>query len=169
MSEFPAHLFRMDGDPSLIRGSADRWMAFGEAATNAATQIRSLDTSQFVGPEGDLYREGLNAEMPEHLDITGEAFSMVAEALSTFAGTLDSLQQQMRPLAERAPRLWEAVQAARARVAEAEAADRADGAVSGLKFEAEATAALQKKGIQRTDDSPKCAAHFAWACLVPDV
>ncbi|KAK9796680.1 hypothetical protein WJX73_008232 [Symbiochloris irregularis] len=34
-------------------------------------------------------------------------------------------------------------------------ADRAGGGAAGLKFEAEATAALQSKGVKRTDDSPK--------------
>ncbi|MEU8185065.1 hypothetical protein AB0B86_30335, partial [Micromonospora sp. NPDC049047] len=64
MAEFPAHLFRMDGDPSAIRSSAGRWSGFGSAATQAAAQITGLDTSQFVGPEADLFREGLNAQMP---------------------------------------------------------------------------------------------------------
>ena len=36
-------------------------------------------------------------------------------------------------------------------------ADRSGGGAAGLKFEAEATAALQSKGVKCTDDSPKCA------------
>lgn len=123
MSEFPAHVFTIDGNPSLIRGSAQRWASFSEAATSASEQITSLDTSQFVGPEGDQFREGLNAEMPEHLRITGEAFGMVAQALSTFADQLSSLQTRMRPLAAQAPGLWEALQAAHGRVERAQAAD----------------------------------------------
>ncbi|MEU8185376.1 hypothetical protein AB0B85_33585, partial [Micromonospora sp. NPDC049044] len=71
MAEFPAHLFRMDGDPSAVRSSAGRWQGFGAAASQAAAQITGLDTSQFVGPEADLFREGLNAQMPGHLRVTG--------------------------------------------------------------------------------------------------
>jgi Xanthomonas XOO_2897-like deaminase len=116
MSEFPAQAFRMEGDPSAIRSSAAKWTSFGAAATEASAQITQLDTTEFVGPEGDQFRDGLNKDMPEHLRITGDAFSKVSTALNGFAGTLDSLQDQMRPLAQRAPALWQAVQAAQGRV-----------------------------------------------------
>ncbi|MFF5055893.1 DUF6531 domain-containing protein [Micromonospora sp. NPDC000663] len=123
MAEFPAHLFRMDGDPSAIRSSATRWQGFGSAATQAAAQITGLDTSQFVGPEADLFREGLNAQMPGHLRITGDAFGKVSTGLTTFALALSSLQDRMRPLAQRAPGLWAALQAARGRSDRAKQAD----------------------------------------------
>jgi YD repeat-containing protein len=124
MAEFPAHLFKMEGDPSAIRSSATRWQSFGSAATQAASQITRLDTSQFVGPEGDLFRQGLNAQMPAHLRITGDAFGKVSTGLRTFADKLSSLQDRMRPLAQRAPALWAALQAAQDRVDRAERADR---------------------------------------------
>lgn len=124
MAEFPAHLFRMEGDPSAIRSSATRWHDFGSAATEAAGQITGLDTGQFVGPEGDLFREGLNAQMPGHLRITGDAFGKVSTGLTTFADSLSSLQDRMRPLAQRAPGLWAALQSARGRADRAEQADR---------------------------------------------
>ncbi|WP_433126614.1 DUF6531 domain-containing protein [Micromonospora sp. CA-240977] len=124
MAEFPAHLFRMDGDPSAIRSSAGRWEGFGSAASQAAGQISGLDTSQFVGPEADLFREGLNAQMPGHLRVTGDAFGRVSAGLVAFAGSLSSLQDRMRPLAQRAPGLWAALQAARGRSDRAEQADK---------------------------------------------
>jgi hypothetical protein len=124
MSEFPAQLFRLEGDPGSVRASASQWSAFGTAASEAAGQITALDTSRFVGPEGDLFRDGLTESMPEHLQITGEAFGLVASALHTFAGTLDGLQEQMAPLATRAPGLWQALQAAHGRVTDAQAADQ---------------------------------------------
>ncbi|MEV4826637.1 DUF6531 domain-containing protein [Micromonospora sp. NPDC049274] len=124
MAEFPAHLFRMEGDPSAIRSSAVRWQGFGSAATQAAGQITGLDTSQFVGPEADLFREGLNAQMPDHLRITGDAFGRVSSGLTAFAASLSSLQDRMRPLAQRAPGLWAALQAARGRADRAEQADK---------------------------------------------
>ncbi|MFG2047883.1 DUF6531 domain-containing protein [Micromonospora sp. NPDC048935] len=123
MAEFPAHLFRMDGDPSAIRSSAGRWQGFGSAASQAAGQITGLDTSQFVGPEGDLFREGLNAQMPGHLRVTGDAFGRVSSGLVAFAGSLSSLQDRMRPLGQRAPGLWAALQAARGRADRAKQAD----------------------------------------------
>jgi hypothetical protein len=124
-AEFPAHLFRMEGDPGAVRASAGKWSSFGSAASDASAQITSIDTGDFIGPEGDLFRQGLNADMPRHLQITGDAFSKVATALSTFASTLESLQDQMRPLAQRAPGLWAAVQAAQGRADRADAADQA--------------------------------------------
>ena len=91
-------------------------VAFGTAAEEASTQITTLDTGEFVGPEGDMFRDGLDAEMPKHLQITGTAFTTVSDALIAFASTLGSLQDQMRPLAQQAPALWQAVQSAQGRV-----------------------------------------------------
>ncbi|MGC9668868.1 putative T7SS-secreted protein [Planosporangium sp. 12N6] len=127
MADFPAHLFRMEGDPSAIRSSAGRWSSFGTAAAEAGGAITRLDTGEFVGPEGDQFREGLNRDMPRHLQVTGEAFGKVSGALTTFASTLESLQDQMRPLAHRAPGLWAAVQSAQGRVDRAEQADKKHG------------------------------------------
>ncbi|MFY1583667.1 DUF6531 domain-containing protein [Micromonospora sp. WMMD734] len=124
MAEFPAHLFRMEGDPSAIRSSAARWHSFGSAAAQAASEITGLDTSQFVGPEGDLFRQGLNAQMPAHLRITGDAFGRVSGGLTAFADKLASLQDRMRPLAQRAPALWAALQRAQGRTERAAEADR---------------------------------------------
>ncbi len=125
MADFPAHLFRMEGDPGSIRSSASKWSTFGTAAADASSQITAIDTGQFIGTEGDLFRQGLNQDMPRHLQITGDAFNKVAGALSGFAGTLESLQEQMRPVAARAPGLWAAVQAAQGRVDRASSADTA--------------------------------------------
>ncbi|MFD7653970.1 DUF6531 domain-containing protein [Actinosynnema sp. NPDC059797] len=125
MADFPAHLFRMEGDPSTIRSSAKAWSTFGDAATEAAGQITGLNTQEFVGPEGDQFREGLNDQMPPHLRTTGEAYRKVGTALDTFAGTLATLQDEMRPIAQRAPSLWEAVRNAQGRVSDAKEADRA--------------------------------------------
>jgi len=66
-------------------------------AVRAAGQIRSLDTSQFVGPEADEYREGLSENLPPHLHQAGQAFGLVATALTAFAGDLSELQERMSP------------------------------------------------------------------------
>ncbi|HEX5496054.1 MAG TPA: hypothetical protein VFX70_15910 [Mycobacteriales bacterium] len=123
MAEFPASEFRVDGAPGGIRASAGQWSAFGREATDAAGHIRSLDTSLFIGPEGDQYRQGLTDSLPPHLDVTGQAYSTVASALDAFAGSLSGLQTRMRPLASRAPGLWQALQAAQGRLDSAGSAD----------------------------------------------
>ncbi|WP_431913202.1 DUF6531 domain-containing protein [Micromonospora carbonacea] len=158
MAEFPAHLFRMEGDPSAIRSSATRWHTFGSAAGQAADQITGLDTGQFIGPEGNLFREGLNAQMPGHLRITGDAFGRVSTALTGFADKLASLQDRMRPLAQRAPGLWAALQSARGRVDRAEQADRRHEQELADRPPEEATAA--EPDTYRSDSGPAGAALF---------
>ena len=138
MGDFPAEVFRLDGDPGAIRSSAAGYQQLGTEASSAAGQIRSLDTSLFVGPEGDQYRDGLKDSLPPHLDTTGQAYGKVAGALTTFADALSGMQDQMRPLAAKAPGLWEAMQAAQGRVDSAKTADHAhqqhlDAAKAALK------------------------------------
>jgi RHS repeat-associated protein len=124
VADFPAEEFRLDGEPAAIRASAGHWSTFGTQASDAAGQIRSLDTSLFVGPEGDQYRQGLKDSLPPHLDTTGSAYQSVATALGTYADALSRLQERMRPLAAKAPGLWQALQAAQGRVTSAHDADR---------------------------------------------
>jgi hypothetical protein len=124
MTDFPAHVFAMDGEPTALHSSASKWSSFATAASDAGGAITRLDTTEFVGPEGDLFRRDLSSHMPRHLQIAGEAFSKVSMALTGFASTLESLQDQMRPLAQRAPTLWQAVQAAQGRLDRAGHADK---------------------------------------------
>jgi hypothetical protein len=121
---FPSELFRLEGDPSAIRGSASEWTEFGAEASAASEQIRSLDTSLFIGPEGEQYREGLSQDLAPHLQRTGDAYNQVGRALCTFADGLSALQDEMRPLTVRAPHLWDDLQAARANLTYAQDADR---------------------------------------------
>ncbi len=123
MNGFPAHLFRIGGSPEAIESSAARYRKFGQAASNGADQITSMDTSQFIGPEGDLFRDKVNSSLPPNLRTTGEAFTQVATALSRFSGELGGLQSQMRPIAHEAPTLWEQLQAAKGRLSDAKDAD----------------------------------------------
>jgi hypothetical protein len=124
VADFPADEFRLDGDPGGVRSSAAQWTTFGNEATAAASQIRSLDTSLFLGPEGDQYRQGLNDKLPPHLDVTGQAYSKVGTALNSYATALSGLQDRMRPLAAKAPGLWQELQAAQGRLSSAQAADQ---------------------------------------------
>ncbi|HSY14937.1 MAG TPA: hypothetical protein VK816_03045, partial [Jatrophihabitantaceae bacterium] len=123
MADFPAALFELSGEPAAIRASAVPYREFADAAVRAAAQIRGLDTSLFVGPEADQYREGLSQELPPHLQQAGEAFGIVADALTGFAGDLDGLQERMSPLRVRAPHLWQDAQSEHS--SDASAAQRA--------------------------------------------
>jgi hypothetical protein len=142
MAGFPGHLFVIDGEPGAIRGSAARWAAFGEAALSARATLDQLDTGQFIGTEADMWREGLNKDMPAHLATTGHAYTQVAGALATFSDELSTLQDLMRPIAGRAPALWEALQQATGALADARADDAAH------------TAARQDAADARADDDP---------------
>jgi RHS repeat-associated protein len=124
VADYPAEEFRLDGDPTAIRSSAARWSTFGTEASDAATQIRALDTTLFVGPEGEQYRQGLKESLPPHLDVTGTAYQSVGGALTTFASALSGLQDRMRPIAAKAPALWQALQTAQGRVSAAHTADQ---------------------------------------------
>ena len=126
MQDFPAATFRIDGVPASIRASAlNHWSAFGVAATDSSANIRSLDTSLFEGPEGDIYREGLNTSLPPHLETAGAAHLKVSCALQTLASDVDVLQTRIAPFAVRAPALWADLQAARGGLASAQEADAA--------------------------------------------
>lgn len=123
-TDFPAPLFRMGGSPEAIRAAEARYRRFGQNAHEAADRITRMDTSQFVGPEGDQFRNKVDSELPPHLRITGEAFTKVATALSGFASQLSDLQGGMRPVADQAPAAWERLQAARNALTDAQNFDQ---------------------------------------------
>jgi hypothetical protein len=123
VADFPASEFHLDGDPGAISASSRQWSQFGAAATDAAAEIRSLDSSLFIGPEGDMYRAGLDHDLPPHLDVTGRAYTKVGGALSAYSSALSRLQDRMTPLRVKAPGLWDALQQAQGRVSAAQTAD----------------------------------------------
>jgi len=98
VADFPAEVFELTGEPASIRASAVPYREFADEAVRAAGQITGLDTSLFVGPEADEFREGLSQNLPPHLHQAGEAFGIVAAALTGFADDLEGLQERMSPL-----------------------------------------------------------------------
>jgi hypothetical protein len=120
---FPAHLFRVGGSPAGIRAAAAGYREFGSTAADAGARMGGFDMASFVGPEADQFLGKLNSDLPPHLDVTARAFTQVARALGTFAQQLSELQAAMRPLAERAPAVWQRVRAAEGAAAEVRAAD----------------------------------------------
>lgn len=117
--------FVLGGDPSAIRGSAQQWANFASAATGAAADVGSLDSSEFVGDEGDTYRGRVNSDLTPHLKTTGEAWSKVSAALLEYAATLEDLQGQTNTLRVQAGHQQAAVQQASSAAADARAADAA--------------------------------------------
>jgi RHS repeat-associated protein len=125
MTDFPAHLFDLRGSPEAIAASAQQYQRFGQSAAQASERIAAMDTGQFLGPEGDRFRQKLASDLPPHLRVTGTAFTHVGQALMTFSSRLADLQAKMRPLEQQAPGLWQQVKAAEGRLHQAQSADQA--------------------------------------------
>lgn len=120
--------FVLTGEPGSIRASATLWSSFAEAASGASADIKGLDTSEFEGDEADTYRSNVNEDLPPHLDTTATAWSMVATALNTYAGTLEELQSRMAGLQTKAADQAGAVSSAQHSLASAQSADKAHAA-----------------------------------------
>ena len=155
---FPSNLFRVGGSPEAIQVATAGYQRFGRAASQAADRITGIDTGQFVGPEGDQFRQKLNSDLPPHLHVTGQAFTKVASALAEFASQLADLQATMRPVAERAPGAWQRLQAAKAAVADARAADQAHDAAQQQGQHAAANAAANHRASPPA--APEAAAAY---------
>jgi hypothetical protein len=125
LAGYPAELFNIDGDSAAVRQSAHGWAEFGLQACESGDAIRALDTSLFVGPEGDQYRAGLSQDLAPRLDRSGEAYTKVGSALASFADALTAAQDRMAPWTVRAPNVWADLQAARSNLFAAQSADAA--------------------------------------------
>lgn len=115
--------FSLGGDPASIRGSAQHWSNFASAATGAASDVQAVDSSEFVGDEGETYRSRINTDMHPHLTTTGSAWEKVAGALHTYAGELETLQQRMSSLKVQAGHHQDAVNQASTNLSNAQSAD----------------------------------------------
>lgn len=117
--------FTLGGDPAAIRSSAQHWTSFGSSATSASSELRALDSGEFVGDEGETFRNRINSDMQPHLDTTGSAWTSIAGALKKFAGELEDLQQRMNTLRTQAGHQQKAVSNASATLSSATSADAA--------------------------------------------
>ncbi|MTD15253.1 hypothetical protein GIS00_15025 [Nakamurella sp. YIM 132087] len=115
--------FVLGGSPGEIRSSATKWSGFSTDTSTAASDIRGLDSSEFVGDEADTYRSQMSDDLPPNLETTSEAWSMVASALTTYADTLESLQSQLSSLAADRDEQSDAVSGAQTAVSHAQTAD----------------------------------------------
>lgn len=106
-SEFPLEMFTISGDPIAIARSSKDWTEFADNCTTAASQIRGLNTEQFIGPEADIYRQHVGQELPSHLDNVSAGYHPVGEALLRFSRTLQDFQDAMAPLKIHGQNCWE--------------------------------------------------------------
>ena len=95
--------FTLGGDPSSIRASATLWGNFSTTASSASTDIKSVNTTEWVGDESELYRGRIHKDLVPHLDVTAEAWGIVKTALHVYAGHLESLQSRMSTLRTQHP------------------------------------------------------------------
>ena len=90
--------FRIGGNPAEVFEFARRWRVFAENALTTAASLRAMNDGEFLGDEGDRYRELIHGEFPNHLTITGEAHRGVSTAVTQYAEALTSAQTQMNAL-----------------------------------------------------------------------
>ena len=115
--------FRLGGDPATIRLSAGTWSRFAADAGGAASDLRGLDTGEFVGDEADDYRGSIHTDLVPHLDTAAQAWGIVSTALYSYAGTLEQLQARMSALATQAQHQQDSVTAADRTLRDARSAD----------------------------------------------
>lgn len=113
----------LSGDPASIRASGVVWNTFGTDAGTAVADIRTLQTDECKGQElVDLvkaYKDGL----PPRLEKVRDAWTKVGAALTTYAGTLESLQSRMQSVALRHGNAQTAVSNASTALGSAQRAD----------------------------------------------
>ena len=117
--------FTLGGSPASIRTSATTWLTFSTSSSEASSDIRSLDSGNFQGDEGDTYRDQVNKDLPPHLDTTSEAWGIVAKALSTYADKLEGFQSRLSTLSAQNSQNQQAVSQAQSSYCSAKAADTA--------------------------------------------
>lgn len=116
-----ADKFVLGGSSTDVMASAKRYLDLGTAAESGARLMRSLNSSGFVGEEGDKYRDKLDMSLPDKLIKTADAHNTVGHSLSGYSGTLGGEEAIIAPLRAAAPAAHARVQLAVAWVNRAEA------------------------------------------------
>lgn len=115
--------FVLSGDVGAIKASAKTWGQFGQTTQSAATQVDCLQYGEFLGSEGVTFSDGVKNDMVPHLNRTSEAWTIVSNALSNYATTLDSLQSRLRGLGVKHAAQQSTVNSANASYSQAKADD----------------------------------------------
>ena len=130
--------FTLGGSPASIRASGAVWLTFSTSSNEAASDIRSIDSGDFRGDEGDTYRDQVNSDLPPHLDTTSEAWGIVGRALTAYADKLEGFQSKLATLSTQHAQDQNNVSSAQSSVSTAKTADQhhdqsVQQAKSGLK------------------------------------
>lgn len=108
---FPAETFVVPGDPEAIAESGRAYGRFSTTTAEAAGGLRGMDSSSWVGTEGDMFRDQVG-EIPPHLDTAHTAFSQASTAVGNFSEVLAAAQRQMDGVRGDAQQTFSQLQAA---------------------------------------------------------
>lgn len=130
---FRADEFHIGGDPDVVDTIASSWQQFGEECDNAASGMKSLDSTSFEGTEGERFTELVSLVLPSQLGITSEAHTEVGNAISGYAEGLATAHDDMDALIAQAKTDHTAVNNAVVRYEQAKlAAEAAKTAAAGV-------------------------------------
>ena len=159
---YKADEFHIGGDPDTVKNVAKQWFDFGKKCTVAGVEMYNLDTSSFIGSEGDQFSALLHDEVPLQVYSTGHAHHGVERAITSYHEALDIAVREMDGLSIKAQGDHGAVNAAVDRYNAAEAAldaARASAALGvGLTASIYAAMELEKKEA----DLHYCAMKRLW-------
>ena len=129
---FESNEFHVGGDPGAVKLVADEWKRFADRCTITGVEMRNLDTSLFVGSEGDRFSVLLHDEVPVQVHSMGHAHSGVERAVRSYGEALTTARDGMDILVVKARGDHGAVNAAVTRYNAAEAALNAARASAAL-------------------------------------
>ncbi|MGB7364123.1 MAG: hypothetical protein WA931_13920, partial [Rhodococcus sp. (in: high G+C Gram-positive bacteria)] len=112
--------FRLGGAPSEVMASATTFISLADAADQAATALRGFSPDDFVGDEGDAYRDKIDSDLPTWLTRTADAHRTVGNGVRAYGSTFTSCDTTLAPMRAQAPIAHAAVNAAADKVQAAE-------------------------------------------------
>ncbi|MDO4632069.1 MAG: DUF6531 domain-containing protein [Corynebacterium sp.] len=95
---YQAEEFRIGGNAAVVYECAGRWRAFGDNAVASAGTLRAVNNGEFLGSEGNQYKNLVNSEFPSHLTTTGQAHNGVSTAVTNYAEALTTATAHMDTL-----------------------------------------------------------------------
>jgi hypothetical protein len=114
--EFPALGFDpAPGEPAVLDALGSDVARHARSLASSSQRIATIRATGWVGQAADAFAAGI-APLPGDLGRSADAFGMVASALDTYAGELDTAQRHANSLEQRAAQARSSQQLATARV-----------------------------------------------------
>ncbi|MGL4176789.1 MAG: alpha/beta hydrolase [Dermatophilaceae bacterium] len=113
---FPESEFVVVGSPVRLRESAGEYGRFASVMGQAGDVVVGVDSSSWVGTEGELFR-ARQAGLGPPMEVAQTSFGTVARVLGGFADEVESGQSRMGPVREAGLAAWARVVAVRAGLA----------------------------------------------------